>query len=91
MGGYIVDLAPQEQLLGEKVRDWVCGVNMMTGVAQNQPQVDYMGLQKSFQQEWDFVQHTNQVFGKDFRPVEKYLQEYFFPDLFLGEEAHMPD
>ena len=44
----------------------------------------YVGLQKSFQQEWAFVQRVAPVIGDAFRTVETALKETFVPMLFKG-------
>ena len=63
----------------------------MAGVAHKHPQAAYVGLQKSLQQEWAFVQRATKGLGEDFQPVEKALWEGFLPDLFHGATEHMPD
>ena len=58
-------------------------------VACKHPQSAYAVLQKSFQQEWEFVQRVTQGVLDAFVLVEKALRETFLSVLFqgLGEEA----
>ena len=55
LGGYIGDTGTQVGWLSHKVQYWACGVKTMAGVLCKQLQAAYMGLQKSLQQEWTFV------------------------------------
>ena len=61
----------------KKVREWVIGFNTLVGVAQKQSKAAYVFLHNTLQQECSFVQHSIQVLGGDFRPVEKSLWEEF--------------
>ena len=54
------------------------------GVAQNHPQSAYAVLQKSFQQEWTFMQRVTPGIGDAFGPAEQALWETFIPALLQG-------
>ena len=54
-----------------------------------QPHNDYVGLQKSLQQEWDFVQSVTPDIGKAFQLVEDALPEAFLPSLLRGSTYQM--
>ena len=57
---------------------------ILAGVARKHPQSAYAGLQKSLQQEWDFVQRVTLGVGDYFRPVQEVLEKTFVPALFEG-------
>ena len=84
LGGFIVNMDAEREWLREKVQGWTELVNVLAGVAHKHPQYSYAGLQKSLQQEWDFVQRVTPGLGEAFVPVEEALREIFFPALFRG-------
>jgi hypothetical protein len=51
-------------------------------VADTYPQSAYAGLQKSLQQEWQFVQRVVEGIGESFTDVQKAITECFLPALF---------
>ena len=53
------------------------------------PQTAYTGLQKSLQQEWDFVQRITLDIGSVFRPMEDVLHNAFLVDLFKGDTSQI--
>ena len=55
LGGFIGNGAAERECLKEIVQGWTESVSVLAGVAQKHPQSAYAGLQKSLQQEWDFV------------------------------------
>ena len=75
--------------MSRKVEGWAESVETLAGVSRKHPQSAYAGLQKSLQQEWEFVQRVTPGIGNAFGPIEKALQETFLPALFdgLGEGA----
>ena len=54
------------------------------------PQTAYAGLQKSFQQDWAFVQRVTPNIGNTFGPVVEALQDYFLLSLFQGAGEGVP-
>ncbi len=56
-------------------------------VAKNFPQAAYSsGLQKSLQQEWQFVQRVVKgISGDDFSEIEKAINDLFLPSLFADQ------
>ena len=56
----------------------------MSEVACKHPKSAYAGLQKSLQQEWEFVQRVTPNIGDDFGPVEQALQDAFIPYIYQG-------
>ena len=53
-------------------------------MARKHPQSAYAGLQKSLQQEWEFVQRFAPGIGDAFVPVEEEIAKAFLPELFEG-------
>lgn len=66
----------------KKTTHWTNAVEQLAQVARTQPQVAYAGLQKSLQQEWQFVQRVRQDIGNDFHNVQKAIAADFLPSLF---------
>ena len=65
-------------------------VAILAGVALKHPQSAYVGLQKSLQQEWAFVQRVTPGVGAAFGPFEEALREVLVPDLFQGLTEGLP-
>ena len=74
-----------------KIKGWTESVDILAGVAQKHPLSAYVGLQKSLQQEWEFVQQLTLGVGNSFGPVETALKENFVPPLFEGLREGMPE
>ena len=70
--------------MGNKVEGRTESLAILAGVALKHPQSAYAGLQKSLQQEWDFVQRVTPGVGAAFGLVEEALREVFLPALFRG-------
>ena len=73
--------ALREWLL-EKTKAWEDAVADLAAVAPNFPQAAYSGLQKSLQQEWQFVQRVTKGIGPEFKNIELSLTRTFLPTLF---------
>ena len=63
---------------------WTESVKILAGVAHKNPQYAYVGLQKSLQKEWSFVQRVTLGVGYAFSPVEEALREIFVTALYEG-------
>ena len=61
------------------------------GVAHKHPQSAYAGIQKSLQQEWDFVQRVTPGVGEAFGPIGEALREIFVPALLEGLRERVPE
>ena len=70
--------------MGDKIKGWADSVEILSGVSRKHPQSAYVGLQKSLQQEWAFVQWVTPGIGDAFGPVVKALRETFVPALSEG-------
>jgi hypothetical protein len=60
-------------------------VTDLTSVTQAFPQAAYSSLQKSLQQEWQFVQRFTKGIGPEFASIEQTLAKTFLPTPF-GDE-----
>ena len=65
-------------------------VSVLAGVAHKHPHSANVGLQKSLQQNWAFVQRVTPGVGEALGPVEEDLREIFVPDLFRGLLEGLP-
>ena len=90
LGGFRGDAAAEREWLEKKVQRWKESVVTLAGVDLNHPQSSYAGLQKTLQQEWDFVQRVTPGVGAAFDPVKEVLWEFFVPDLFQGLTEGLP-
>ena len=60
------------------------------GVAHKHTQYDYVGLQKSIQQEWAFVHQVTPDIRETFGQIETVLWYTFIPSLFQGVGGGSP-
>jgi hypothetical protein len=82
LGGFIGEEDARREWLREKAEVWKEAVLDLASAAPNFPQAAYSGLQKSLQQEWQFVQRVTKNIGPEFESVEQALSETFLPTLF---------
>jgi hypothetical protein len=69
--------------MNEKTAHWVAVIKELALVAERYPQVAYAGLQKSLQQEWQFLQCVTDRLGLEFEGIAQVvLQLDFLPALF---------
>ena len=73
----------------KKVEGWAESVRTLSGVYLKHLQCAYAGLQKSLNQEWEFVQQVTPGIGDAFGPVEEEIKTAFIPEIFysVGDEA----
>jgi hypothetical protein len=90
LGGYIGSAEDQSEWVNSKTSDWTAAVGELSQVAERFPQSAYAGLQKSLQQEWQFLQRVTAGLGKEFRGVEDALTTKFLPALFGITETDNP-
>ena len=62
----------------------------LAGVARRHPKTACAGLQKSLQQERDFVQHVTPDIGMAFQAVDDELWDTLLPALFQGATCQIP-
>ena len=65
-------------------------VSIIDGVLCNHQKTAYAGLQKSLQQEWDFVQHVTPDIGTSLHTMEDSLRDEFLLDLFKEYTSYIP-
>ena len=82
LGGFVGELAPLSDWLQDKLDHWATAVNALASVAPAYPQAAYTGLQKSLQQEWQFVQCVTRDIGPQFTDVAAAISQKFLPALF---------
>jgi hypothetical protein len=82
LGGFIGEDEALRAWLRVKTEAWEEAVSDLASVAPNFPQTAYSGLQKSLQQEWQFVQRVTKGIGPEFQNVELALSRTFLPTLF---------
>eukprot|EP00978_Attheya_sp_CCMP212_P035431 scaffold154276_cov33-Attheya_sp.AAC.2 len=83
LGGFVGARAEMKEWIGEKADEWTAGIKAIAKVAPQFPQTAYAGIQKSLQQEWQFVlQRLIDGIGGEFSEVEAALMEVFLPALF---------
>jgi hypothetical protein len=82
LGGFIGEAAAQKTWLEAKTKDWAEAVSELAMVAERYPQAAYAGLQKSLQQEWQFLQRVTHGLGDEFSAIEQTLTSEFLPALF---------
>ena len=58
LGGFVGELGAEQRWVQTKVEGWAESVKNLAGVARKHLQSAYVGLQKSLQQEWEFVQRV---------------------------------
>ena len=73
LGGFVGNRAAEDSLLMAKVQGWTELVKTLLGVDRKHLQSDYAGLQKSLQQEWEFVQQVTPGIRDAFSPAEQAL------------------
>jgi hypothetical protein len=82
LGGFIGEREAQDIWIREKVANWAVAVEELASVAVNYPQTAYTALQRSLQQEWQFVQRVAKDVGEAFTDVEKAISQSFLPAVF---------
>ena len=75
-----------EAWLKPQVEAWAHGVGVLANMAY--PQLDYAGMGRSLQLEWQYLHRTVPRVGTLMGPIEEALRGKFFPLLFRGEEIH---
>jgi hypothetical protein len=87
LGGYIGDSAAQQTWIEKKTKAWADSVTELAMVAARFPQAAYAGLQKSLQQEWQFLQRVTDGLGLEFSAIALAMHYDFLPALFGVESV----
>jgi hypothetical protein len=79
---FIGSMDKQPLWLKAKVSNWTSVIADLACVVLSRPQSSaYAGLQKSLQQEWQFIQRVVEGVGEDFSEIEKAITNLFLPSL----------
>ena len=82
LGGFVGEDFTREEWLKDKISNWEYGIDQLAMVAANYPQSAYAGLQKSLQNEWQFLQRVTAGASHLFDPLEEVISKTFLPALF---------
>jgi hypothetical protein len=82
LGGFIGEEDALRSWLKEKTTLWTEAIHKISLATKNFPQSPYAGLQKSLQQEWQFVQRVVKDICGSFIGLEEALSKAFLPSLF---------
>ena len=82
LGGFIGERSALVDWIQAKVAKWTHDIQSLAAAARAHPQAAYAGLQRSLQQEWQFVQRVVRDAGQFFDPVVQALHGTFLPALF---------
>ena len=86
LGGFVSKDLDQTLWVEAQAKKWPDAVGVLAYVAENHPQAAYAGLQKSLQQEWQFLQRVTEGIDVEFSGIESALRTQFLPALF-GKES----
>ena len=81
MGGFIGSDEGKIRFTLKKVQEWLDCLGELSKVAEKEPQAALVGLTRSLQCEWNFVQRVVKDTSQLFAPLEKMLKENFLPSL----------
>lgn len=87
LGAYVGDEPRFQEWLTKKTTDWTTHLESYAGVCVKYPHPAYCGIQKSLQQEWQFVQRTNTCPPSYFETMERSFAETIVPGLFNAPTA----
>jgi hypothetical protein len=80
--GFIGSAEDQSDWVQSKTSDWASAIHELSLVVACYPEATYAGLQKSLQQEWQFLQWATGGLGAEFKEIEVTLSTKFLPALF---------
>jgi hypothetical protein len=86
LGGFLGDPTKRDEWLAEKTSFWASAIVELAVTARLYPQSAYTGLQRSLQQEWQYVQRVVGNMSGSFSEVEKVLRSDFIPAMFREEQ-----
>ena len=85
LGGFIGDSSSETNHIASKVHDWTEAVKCLALVASDYPQAAYSGMQRSLQQEWQFIQRVSShesINPNTYSPLEDAIKSSFLKELF---------
>ena len=84
LGRFVGGREAEARWIKEKVKGWAESIQTLGWVARKHPHYAFAGLQKSLQQEWEFMQRFTPEIGDAFGPVEEEIKTAFVLELFHG-------
>ena len=84
LGGFIGSDEGKIRFTLKKVQEWLDCLGELSKVAEKEPQAALVGLTRSLQCEWNFVQRVVKDTSQLFAPLEKMLEENFLPSLLFA-------
>ena len=88
VGGFLGPTSKRTAWLTPKIQGWVDGVRALAMVAHRHPQSAYVGLVRSLQSEWQYLQRVTADCADAFAPIEEAIAEDFIPAMFGGDVPH---
>ena len=90
LGGVIGDQSGKMSFFSNKVDEWSRYVDLLSSVAENQPQAAFIGFTKSLQQEWLYLQRVIADCEQQFHDLESTIKHKFIPSL-IGHDCDDTD
>ena len=84
LGGFIGDSDSEARHISSQVLAWTEAVKQLATVAADYPQAAYSGMQRSLQQEWQFMQRVSSLATNDpntYSPLENAIRNTFVKEL----------
>ena len=72
--------------MDSKVTEWTASIRILSTIAHSSPQCAFICLQKSYQQEWQHLQHVVDGIAENFAPVEAAITNWFLPAPLGGDD-----
>ena len=86
LGGVIGDQSGKMSFVSNKVDEWSRYVDLLSSVAEDQPQAAFIGFTKSLQQEWLYLQRVIADCEQQFHDLESTIKHKFIPSL-IGHDC----
>ena len=81
LGAVVGTLEFRELYVNSKVSGWIKDLQMLSNIAQDEPQAAYAGFTKGLLHRWNYVQRTIPDIGHCFQPLEDVIRNDFIPRL----------
>ncbi len=90
LGSFLGDSSKRDEWIMKKIDQWILGIQKLAVAARSNPQCAYIALQKSLQQQWQYLQRTTENISELFIPIQRAIHDTFLPALF-GETIALED
>ncbi len=84
LGGFVGSPQRKQEWVQPQVEQWGQNIKVLASIAKTHPQDAFIGLSKSLQSEWKYLQRTTAIDPQWLLPLEEALRDNFIPAL-LGE------